>query len=368
MKAIPVLFAMLLTITVSSQDIPFEKLDSLSVVISDLEKKTEGKEYKDVENQIYTISFPDENFKVWTYNRLATKAVYQKNNTGEILLLTENIDFSKATGISVAEDYKGVASIKVDFPEGHLQTQIIKDGEILNTQPVNHLEFFCPYGTVDQDKKFLFDKMYDLLYGLSTQLKIEKKLMTEIDVKKELADWAKLNSVDFINKYPNSLHTAQARLNAEQKSKENKELQKNQNYINQLADKYKFKRGLTTNEFSSLNPEAAFLFRKKGFDDGNTTTYNNIRGMGKPYPEGPLVAQVSSSYVTLLQHVTHCGKEASTPADIDAFNAEIIANIDSKYVKKTENGYKIDVPKANAKIELYRIDYNKWTANYISFE
>ncbi len=198
-----------------AQVVPFETLDSFSTLISQLQKQTDGKSYKDLNGKVYELSFPKENFKVWSYNRLATKAVYKKEGNKEILTLTENIDFSKATGISVAEDYKGIVYIKVDFPKDYLKTQNIENGSVTNTVKESYIQFFCQYGVlVDTADEFLFDKMFDLLYQLAAQLKIEKGLMKEEDMINELADWDDMEMNLFAEKHPNSILAVQARLNA----------------------------------------------------------------------------------------------------------------------------------------------------------
>lgn len=215
----------LIAISAKAQ-IRYETLDSLSSSISEMEKQVEGKEYKEDDGEVYRLSFPWENFKVYFYNKLATKAEYQETNGTETLLLTEDIDFSKATGLTVSKDYNKVAYIKVDFPSGHIKTQVFENGNLVGTVNRTSLEFYSQYGAVDKNRKFYFDKMYDELYALCTKLKIDKSLMTESDVRNESADWIKMTAENFIKKHPKSLLAAQAHQNI--KDQEEEKLKKQQ--------------------------------------------------------------------------------------------------------------------------------------------
>ena len=173
---IPVLF---ICFIVKAKTVSFEKLDSLSSRITQWQKQTDGKSYKDVKGGIYELSFPEENFKVWSQDKLATKAVHKKQGNKEVLALTENIDFAKAGDISVAENYNGVAYIKVGFPSGHLKTQIIEKGNVIKTINEDYLEFYYRHGAVTIDKKLVLDKMLETLHELVARLKQNKELVTE---------------------------------------------------------------------------------------------------------------------------------------------------------------------------------------------
>jgi hypothetical protein len=263
MKAYLSLIILLLTFATQAQEIPFEKLDSLSTLISQLQKQTDGKACKGFNDDIYELSYPGENFKVWSHDRLATNAVYKKKNDKEILALTEDIDFSKTTGISVGDDYNGVVYIKVTFPAGHLKTQFIENGKVISTDNVNYLEFFCAYGSVDANRKFFFDKMFDYLYELSTLLKTEKKLMTKSDVKNELADWGKLNGKDFIAKYPKSILSEQAFKN---KADYDKSMRNAQIWLDNFCKDYHFVPGASPDAVAASNKILAKAIRKGSED------------------------------------------------------------------------------------------------------
>lgn len=213
-----IILLLLIGFTAQAQ-MPFEQLDSLSTVISKWQKMTEKLSYKDLDSKLYELSFPEENFQVWSFDRLASIAVYKKQGEREFLSLTENVDLAKATGVSIAQDYFGVTFIRLDFPEGHLKTQIIEDGKPSKTENGAYLQFFCRYGALDTDKKFYFDKMFDLVYAFCNALKVEQGLTDVQTISDELHDWNKLSNEAFIAKHPKSLMVAQARANIAEKLK-----------------------------------------------------------------------------------------------------------------------------------------------------
>lgn len=129
------------------------------------------------------------NFKVWVKDRLATKSVYRRIGNKETVYITDNIDLSKVTAITIGEDYKGVVGLRLAFPPGHLKTNKIENSKLIKTETPAHLDFYCRYGAVDDQKKFYFDRMFDDLYALVALLKIEKGLMTPAIMKQESEDW-----------------------------------------------------------------------------------------------------------------------------------------------------------------------------------
>src|SRR5690349_15531415 len=131
-KLVLTVIAFLGSVPSFAQSLPFEKLDSISIAISQWQKQTEGQFYIDQNGEIYELSFPAENFKVWSYNKLASHAVYKKQGNREVLALTDNVDFGKASSVTTAESYNGeISYIKVSFPEGSLKTQIIEKGKVV---------------------------------------------------------------------------------------------------------------------------------------------------------------------------------------------------------------------------------------------
>ena|GEM_PF-5708064 len=195
----------------------YEWADSLSSSISALERQIEGKVYKDA-GGISTLSFPGENFKVYFHDKLGAKAFYMASSDREILILTENIDFSKVTGMSISEDPNNVSYIQLHFPAGHLKVQFIENGVVIQTSTdINALEFYCRYGTVDDTRK-----MVDLLYGLCLGLKVEKGELTAQQAKQQQGMWKEAVAkntpaayYDFVQKFPNTIVQEIAYYNSE---------------------------------------------------------------------------------------------------------------------------------------------------------
>lgn len=188
-----------------SQQVMSWQLDTISGILSGYESGVKGKSFKDADGTVFELDFPNESFKIWSHDRLASRAVYKTTATGEVLELTENIDLSKVTGIAVGDDYAGVVNVRLVFPPGHLKTQLLKDGAPAGEKSPDYLDLYCKYGAVDEDKMFLFDKMFFYLYGICTGLNIEKGVFTSQDVENELREWLKGNDEAFAKSYPESI-------------------------------------------------------------------------------------------------------------------------------------------------------------------
>jgi len=90
---------------------------------------------------------------MYSYNQLAIKSEYKKGGGREVLALTENIDFSKATAVKNMA-YGGLAgTIRVVFPKDYLKTQLFENGILLSTVNESFLEFFYDKANQEQIKK-----------------------------------------------------------------------------------------------------------------------------------------------------------------------------------------------------------------------
>jgi hypothetical protein len=136
---------LLLTIACKSsaqKKIPYEKLDSISSLISKYQSKSENLSYNDGKDT-YKLSFLKDNFKIYYSTGKATKSVYKTKGEDEFLYLSENIDITKADDIYNTL-YPGLAgAYRLTFPEG-IKTQIYKNGEYVETISQDYLEFFYP--------------------------------------------------------------------------------------------------------------------------------------------------------------------------------------------------------------------------------
>ena len=100
MKRILLLFVVLQSAaSIHASNIPYEKLDSISALVSKLQLRANGLTYNNGYAD-YELSFAEGNFKILFSTQLAYKSAYKKWNGKEVLFFTENIDLSKATGIT----------------------------------------------------------------------------------------------------------------------------------------------------------------------------------------------------------------------------------------------------------------------------
>jgi hypothetical protein len=362
-KFITPLLILICSVSASAQMSP-AVIDSLSSAISGIEKMTEGKTYKDAKGAEHTLRFPAKSFILSSSNRLASKAVYKKHGDNEILAVTENIDLSKVTGISVNDDHKGVAYIQLDFPKGQLKTQLFRDGKNVGSQNDDYLEFFCLYGKVDANKEFYFDKQFMTLYKTVMQLKAEKKLVDKQAAREELKAWNASHD-GFAAQFPNSILNAQL----EKKRIEQEKLQPQIAYISQLAARYGLKQGLTPEQYAAYNPASAFLFKKSVREYIGTFVYTNTKASGNPFPAGPYVITVDSRTNTVKSFTTiiYSGKAEDVAGQIEAFKKDLFANIDQKYIVVDGSYINVDVPNALMKVTFNLFEHNGWQAFGVLF-
>lgn len=371
-KAFLILLLCSTILNVSAQKISFETLDTVSALVSQWQYRTSGKTFRDASGDEFELSFPPENFKVWYHDKLATRAVYKKRGNREVLSVTEGIDFSKATAVTVGDDQNGITCVSVHFPKDHLKTQLVENGKVTATVRESRLEFFCPYGVVDSDRKFLFDKMFFGLYGLAVQLKMDKGLMQVDALWNELSDWEKLGAEAFAATYPNSLLALQAKDIATRQQAEAEALARNRKVIQSYAEQYRYQRGLHVDAFTGYNREAARIVKKGNYKSyGNSAAYSAIKGLGNPYPEGPLVLGLQSAgndIVTSMEYVVYSEKnEQQATARFQAILADLQNRLDQRYISKDGEHYKVTVPGVPT-MTLRHISYNKWHAISLLFE
>ena len=203
MKKIIILLTFILhaIISLQAQTVSYEKLDSISSEISKMQSEVNGKIYNNGGSE-FELSFPEENFKVFYNNQIATNAIYKKQNGKELLYLTENIDFSKATGYVFGFN-NNILGMRVYFPAAYLKTQLYENGVLVNTISEESLEFFMINKKVD---KTIFDYLLDLI----TSLQIAKGLTTEAEISNQKKDYSPTLSISdaqkFILKYPSSIY------------------------------------------------------------------------------------------------------------------------------------------------------------------
>ena len=268
-KIIIIITSLFVVSTLKAQNVPYEKLDSISKEISKLQLEANGLIY-DQNNYHYEISFPEENFRVTYYNKLASRAVYKKENGKELLYLTENIDLSKAIGLTSEINKDNLIVDKIFFPIGFLKTQIFENGKLINTINENSLPFFYK-------KTKNFERQFYLLFDICSTISIEKGLFTKSKLNEQKADFKLLHPDQFIKYYPNSLLSMEAEEIIENNSnKELNEYNRVYSFMDRLCQLYKFKRGLTEKEFINYNPEASKIIKpskRTPYNGGHTLMY-----------------------------------------------------------------------------------------------
>jgi hypothetical protein len=269
-KIITILLIIQATFSLYAQTVSYEKLDSISTEISKMQSEVNGKTYNYGESE-FELSFPEENFKVFYHNQLATKAIYKKQNGKELLYLTENIDFSKATGYVYGITDSNILSLRVYFPAAYLKTQLYENGVLVNTISEESLEFFRINKKVDKTITYL-------LFNLITSLQIEKGLLTKEERSNQNKDFSLTLSISdaqkFILKYPFSINNMY--LKTYIKQLEEAEKKGEEVFMNFTYFKY-YKRGISLKD------------AKKEFPD-----YFNKSVCVKIYFDGYLIKQCDS--------------------------------------------------------------------------
>jgi hypothetical protein len=146
------------------------------------------------------------------------------------------------------------------------------------------------------------------------------------------------------------------------------QLQGFQQYVGNLARKYKYKNGLSQSEFINYNPESSKAFRKKGFKSNGTVSYSTTDGVGNPYSEGVSHVLVGTSYTVIsCQYTVKSGNSEDVTAMFEQAVKEARNNIDEKYITKTSHGIDINVPGTGILLSIQKWNYNKWHAFAYNF-
>ena len=93
-KTVLTIIVLFISFTIKAQNIPYEKLDSISELISKRQFEANDKSYIENEKTI-KVSFSNQNFKVAFSDLLTTNVVYKMTNNLEVMELAENIDLTK---------------------------------------------------------------------------------------------------------------------------------------------------------------------------------------------------------------------------------------------------------------------------------
>lgn len=168
---IPIL--LLLSFAIKAQDIPYEKLDSISAIISKNQLKVVDVPFGDKKDEIY-IDFPEKNFQINYSTGNATRASMIKDKNSSALYLYENIDLSKAKNVNYYEFPGAVGIVSIYFLEG-IAYQSFLNGKLTESENRYHLYFYFNRNE-NGSLKLLLDQLQGMFNTLNLSIKIPNEL------------------------------------------------------------------------------------------------------------------------------------------------------------------------------------------------
>jgi hypothetical protein len=193
---------------------PYQVLDSLSRKIRLLQAGAANRQFQEY-GVTYTISYPDENFGVLSYNRLAYSAIFKTSAGQEVQEITEEIDLVKATDLEILRE-KDVVAVRVDFSESQLNTLVLNNG-LAQKKNTNSLYFFSAADNTSHETSALYSSLIELI-----SLMKEEKDAAQRKKSQQLAEqWQQLATVAYpqnlvayeklLRENPASLYRTEAR-------------------------------------------------------------------------------------------------------------------------------------------------------------
>ena len=155
---------------------------------------------------------------------------------------------------------------------------------------------------------------------------------------------------------------------------------RSQNYINGLAEKHKFKKGLNLSEFVNYNYEALDLSKTAKHGDGETFWYCTefsasdvplAMGLASfaafavvppntgspPTPKGPFKISIAkeNNIVIGYTYVLNSGKDESLiNSSYESLKSDIENNVDAEFIRSVERGIIIMVPEAEIEVSILK--------------
>jgi hypothetical protein len=191
-----------------AQNVPYEKLDSLSNQISKLQFGANNLVYF-VDQTEYKLSFPEKNFRVRFYNQLATLATYKLSNDEELLYLYEDIDLARVSSITFKDMLGEVFIVELYFKDEVTinRKTVDKNGVVATAYTYPSISIFCRNG--DDNRKLV-----SALFNICTALKKAQGLLTQEEINDHRTNWENIPYQEYYNKFPKSLYAKQAQINA----------------------------------------------------------------------------------------------------------------------------------------------------------
>jgi len=205
-KIIVLPILLLASFVIKAQNVSYEKLDSISLAISQYQLRFSNLVYNNGKYEV-KLDFPKNNFQIFYSTGKATKAIIQRVENTEFVYITENIDLSKSDEL-YKMDYPGRAGVlRMSFPSG-LTTQIYVNGKYSTTVTEHSLDFFF-----DKNAHTSLKTLLNQLQGMFNELKLGKKIPKELyvpnTVNQKTEPLKTLTIEDIINKYIDALGGAE---------------------------------------------------------------------------------------------------------------------------------------------------------------
>lgn len=178
MKQLIIILLLTIVFKSSAQNIPYEKLDSISASISKLQLQANNLTFNDGKDD-YLLSFPENNFRILYSTGKAERSVYKKKGDTEYLYLTENIDLTKVDVFYHIRYPGAIGILRMSFPNG-IQTQIYINGKYTETKNEPYLTFY--YEQKGESGKKLLEQLNSMLYSLGLGEKMYVKRETIDDI------------------------------------------------------------------------------------------------------------------------------------------------------------------------------------------
>lgn len=302
----------------------YHTLDSLASIIRKNHNTLNGMTFSD-DKESYQISFPQDNFNILASNHMAYHSVYKQENGKELLYLTENIDFAKAAYVDVGyvHNDKIVWSYKAIFPKGYLQTKVIEDGQVLRTESPDYLEFYIyvdaqKHSTTGSRRNRTNWVAIRTLGELCYLLKAEQGMIsTEMAATiterfNELLDDRTKDTAlrkRYLDNFPNSMYYQTVKRTYELYTV----LIPTGDFISGLFQQYKYKRGLTYEEFREYNPNATNVLTVRSQTQDITTYMRD----GGDVTVGPAFAMVKNGKVIYYGYYNTVTKGTSSATETE---------------------------------------------------
>lgn len=342
MKKIITLIILIQTVfSIQAQNIPYEKLEELSMLISKLQFEANGLSYENGLNK-FEISFPVENFVAAFNSQLATNAVYKKSKDRELMYLTENISLGRVVGFTSEVMDNNLIVWKINFGKFYVTTQVFDEGKLIDTTYKNELILYSLYNV---NKKSTDPTFFNSFSELCNTVKRRIEMISDKELESENKDWKDKNitRTDFIKKHPNSIRTMQAKMIVENMlAKEKYKVQRTIVFMDSIAQSFKIKIGMSEIEYKQQNPEIAEeIFKKKNSytsDDGNYKSYSSR----KKFPQ---IESLIFKHEKLANHCYYV-RLNSISGRVEEFNkyvALVRANLAPKYFNVTESVHHIGI-------------------------